>query len=210
MFSASSHLAFELDRVPAVQPSLSEMTTKAIDLLQNAGGANGWFLMVEGGRIDHALHNTNAKRALVDAIAFDDAIKAALAKVDLMKTLVVVTADHDHTMVINGYAKRGNGILDLLFRYNDQALAKDADNQPYTVLSFGNGENRVGTRATLDTATVTANDYHQEATVRRPVGGETHGGGDVMLMATGAGSAGFKGTMDNTKVFTLLKTAFGL
>ncbi len=39
---------------------------------------------------------------------------------------------------------------------------------------------------------------------------ETHGGGDVMLFSSGAGSAGFKGTLDNTKVFGLVKSAMGL
>jgi alkaline phosphatase len=42
-----------------------------------------------------------------------------------------------------------------------------------------------------------------------PLGSETHGGGDVNLFATGAGSGIFKGTLDNTKVYTLMKTAFG-
>ena len=72
---------------------------------------DGYFLMVEGGRIDHALHGTNAKRALQDVSAFDEAIKTALAKVDLANTLVVVTADHDHTMTINGYSAKGNDVL---------------------------------------------------------------------------------------------------
>jgi alkaline phosphatase len=71
----------------------------------------GYFLMVEGGRIDHALHETTAKKALQDTVAFDNAIKAAIAKAkisdpDLKNTLIVVTADHDHTLVLNGYAKR--------------------------------------------------------------------------------------------------------
>jgi len=85
------------------------MTTKAIDVLSKKD--KGFFLMVEGGRIDHALHDTNAKRALQDTVAFDNAIKAAIDKMksldpDLKNTLIVVTADHDHTMVLNGYAKR--------------------------------------------------------------------------------------------------------
>src|SRR5262249_29119344 len=73
LFSAQSHMSYELDRDPAVQPSLKEMTLKSIALLKNAakrsGTDKGFFLMVEGGRIDHALHGTNAKRALEDAIA---------------------------------------------------------------------------------------------------------------------------------------------
>jgi alkaline phosphatase len=212
LFSPTGVLSFDLDRDPNQQPSLAQMTAKAIDLLDAAGGDKGYFLMVEGGKIDHALHNTNAKRAFVDVLAFDDAIKTALAKVDLKKTLIVVTADHDHTMVINGYPKRDNNILDLVYGYKDGQLAKDADGFPYTVLSFGNGTNRPDTRALLDSGTVTASDYHQEAGSRRNGGGktETHGGSDVMLMATGAGSAGFRGTMVNTKVFSLLKAALGL
>jgi alkaline phosphatase len=102
-------MSYELDRDPAKEPSLADMTTKAIDVLSK--NSNGYFLMVEGGRIDHALHGTNAKRALEDTIAFDDAIKAVLAKVDLNNTLIVVTADHDHTMAFNGYSHKGNDIL---------------------------------------------------------------------------------------------------
>jgi alkaline phosphatase len=64
-------------------------------------------------------------------------------------------------------------------------------------------------RTTLTTATVTADAYLQESGVRTAAGSETHGGGDVMLYATGAGASTFKGTIDNTKVFTLLKNAYG-
>ena len=65
LFSSKSHLEYELDRTAnppvgegANQPSLAEMTVKAMDILSQ--NANGYFLMVEGGRIDHALHGTNA------------------------------------------------------------------------------------------------------------------------------------------------------
>lgn len=101
---SGGHMSYDLDRNPAVEPSLAEMTTKAMDILA-AKKNNGYTLVVEGGRIDHALHATNAKRALQDTIAFDNAIAAAIAKVkltdpDLKNTLIVVTADHDHTMVM--------------------------------------------------------------------------------------------------------------
>ncbi|MBL3926366.1 alkaline phosphatase, partial [Bacteroides thetaiotaomicron] len=86
----TSHLEYELDRVAGkgegpTQPSLADMTSKAIDVLSK--NSNGYFLMVEGGRIDHALHGTNAKRALEDTAAFDEAIRVALSKVDLSNTL---------------------------------------------------------------------------------------------------------------------------
>lgn len=217
LYSAKSHLEYELDRsaTPPVgeganQPSLAEMTVKAMDLLSQ--NSNGYFLMVEGGRIDHALHGTNAKRVVTDTIAFDDAIKAALDKVKLTdptlaNTLIVVTADHDHTMAINGYSKRGNPILDLSRDYKTGTPTKDADGNTYTTLVFGNGPNRPNVRANLESADVLADNYKQETGVR--LSSETHGGGDVKLFATGAASKTFKGTIDNTKVFTLLKSAFG-
>lgn len=217
LYSSKSHLEYELDRTAtppagegANQPSLAEMTTKAIDILSQ--NANGYFLMVEGGRIDHALHGTNAKRAVVDTIAFDDAIKAAMDKArltdpTLANTLIVVTADHDHTLAFNGYGKRGNPILDINRNYKDGQPSKDADGNTYTTLVFGNGPNRPNLRTNLDSATVLADNYLQESGVR--LASETHGGGDVKLFATGAGAKIFKGTMDNTKVFGLLKSAFG-
>jgi alkaline phosphatase len=62
----------------------------------------------------------------------------------------------------------------------------------------------------MDDSTVSANAYHQEAVVRMPAGGETHGGTDVFLGAMGKGAGTFLGTMDNTRVFTLVKNAIGL
>ena len=143
LFSSKSHLDYELDRVAKgaanTQPSLSEMTAKAIDLLSK--NSQGYFLMVEGGRIDHALHGTNAKRSLTDAVALDEAVKTALGKVDLNNTLIVVTADHDHTMTINGYSAKGNPVLDLV-KNGDGSTQNDVDGKPFTTLVFGNGPNR--------------------------------------------------------------------
>ncbi|MEH8163438.1 alkaline phosphatase [Aeromonas allosaccharophila] len=209
LFSSKSHLDYELDRVAKgaanTQPSLSEMTAKAIDLLSQ--NSQGYFLMVEGGRIDHALHGTNAKRALTDAVALDEAVKTALGKVDLSNTLIVVTADHDHTMTINGYAAKGNPVLDLV-KNGDGSTQNDVDGKPFTTLVFGNGPNRADVRTVLTSDQVMANDYLQETGVK--LASETHGGGDVMLFADGAGSNRFKGTLDNTKVFGKLREALGL
>ena len=209
---SQGHMSYELDRDPALEPSLAQMTTKAIEILSK--NPNGYFLMVEGGRIDHALHGTNAMRALADTIAFDDAIKVALSKADLTNTLIVVTADHDHTMAFNGYSHLGNNILGKTTDYRTKNLAKDADGKPYTTLVFGNGgaaAQRKDVRDDLTTVDTAFNkEYLQEVAVMLgSVGSETHGGGDVMLFAKGAGSANFKGTIDNTKVYTLLKKAFG-
>ena len=218
LYSSSGQMEYELDRAAQIaagtgngvtQPSLAEMTSKAIDIL--SANSSGYFLMVEGGRIDHALHGNNAKRVMEDTIAFDDAVKAALDKVKLTdptlaNTLIVVTADHDHTMTFNGYVKRGNPILGISTGLDGNPIL-DKNGATSTTLVFGNGANRPATRTTLSNATVLADNYKQESGVR--LTSETHGGGDVQLFATGAGSKIFKGTLDNTRVFTLLKTAFG-
>lgn len=220
----NSHMSYDLDRNSASEPSLAEMTVKAMDIL--AKNKKGYFLMVEGGRIDHALHETNAARALQDTVAFDNAIRAALDKVratdpELKNTLIVVTADHDHTMILNGYAKRTGattasspGVLGLAKNYSTGANLLDADGMPYTILGFGNGENRVqGARNSVAALTDTVaggRDYHQEAAIRTTAGNETHGGTDVAVMAQGMGADQFHGFMDNTQVFSLLRKASGL
>ena len=214
------HMAYDLDRDASKEPSLSEMTGKAIDAL--AAKKKGFFLMVEGGRIDHALHATNARRALQDTVAFDNAIQTALAKMQaidpgLKNTLVVVTADHDHTLQMNGYAKitgktaPGNpGVLGLVKDYVKGAPSKDVDGNPYTVLGFGNGPGYKPVRGPISDAELESADYLQEAVVPMPAGGETHGGGDVFLGATGLGADNFSGVLTNHEVFGLIKKSLGL
>lgn len=209
IYSDTSHMDFAIER-RASQPELSQMALKALDLL--APNPKGFFLMVEGGKIDHALHNTNAKRAMVETIAFDDAIKAVVDRMQvvdpgLKNTLIVVTADHDHTLALTGYARRGNSILDIVHNYGDGLPARDADGKTFTNLVFGNGPNRKGERVDVSSEEAHELEYHQETGVRQS--SETHGGGDVKLFATGAGSEAFKGTMENTRVFHLMKAAFG-
>jgi alkaline phosphatase len=220
---AQDDLAYDAERDPSRQPSLAEMTRKAVAMLAQRSGDKGFFLMVEGGLIDHALHGTRAKRALQETAAFDAALKAALIeaqKVDpgLKHTLIVATADHDHTLLINGYSPRSGpttpdkpGVLGLVRSIPDGKLKLDKDGAPYTILGFGTGEHRVqGSRAAqagLLDAIVSADDYHQEAAVHMK--SETHGGADVYLGAAGAGAELFRGTIDNTRVFTLIRQAAG-
>lgn len=206
---ADSHLDYASKRRPE-QPTLAEMTAKSIELLST--NPKGFFLMVEGGKIDHALHDTNARNALVETVAFDEAIQTAVDRMraldpGLENTLIVVTADHDHTMVLNGYPKRGNPVLDIVRGYANGEPTRDADGKTFTTLVFGNGPNRPDVRADVDSATALSEGYHQETGVRWS--SESHGGGDVKLYATGAGSAPFKGTIENTRVFDLMKAAFG-
>jgi len=212
---AQGHMSYEADRDPSKEPSIAEMTSKAIDVLSQ--NKKGYFLMVEGGRIDHALHETNGKRALIDTVAFDNAIKAAIAKVDLKNTLIVVTADHDHTLVLNGYAKRTGkttsseaGILGLVKDYVLGGITKDISGFGYSILGFGNGENRPATRAALTDVQTSDLNYHQEAVIQTSAGGESHGGADVFIGAIGSGAESIGGVINNTEVFKILKTGLGL
>lgn len=129
------------------EPSLAEMTGLAIDLLSK--DEDGFFLMVEGGRIDHGHHAGNAYRALTDTIALSDAVRVALDKTDASETLIVVTADHSHTLTISGYPKRGNPILGKVVGLNwfgdgEEQIALDALKAPYTTLSYANGPGYTG------------------------------------------------------------------
>jgi alkaline phosphatase len=207
---ADSHLDYASVRKPT-QPTLAEMTNKSIELL--AKNPKGFFLMVEGGKIDHALHDSNAKNALEEVVDFDNAVQAAVDRMrsidpGLEHTLIVVTADHDHTMVMNGYPRRGNPILGVVRDVATGQPALDADGKTYTTLVYGGGPNRPDVRSGVDDTRAQALDYRQETGVR--LSGEGHGGGDVKLYAVGAGAAPFKGTIENTRVFELMKAAGGL
>ena len=133
-----SHMEYDHDRPEdtAGEPSLAEMTEKTIDIL--ARNPEGFLLMIEGGRIDHASHESNAYRTVSDGVALNEAVKTVLRKVDLNETLIVVTGDHSHTLTIAGYAKRGNPILGISIGVDDEPLLGE-DGKPYTTIGFANG-----------------------------------------------------------------------
>jgi alkaline phosphatase len=90
---ADTDMAYEFDRDPAKEPSLSEMTAQAIQLLSK--NENGFFLMVEGSKIDWAAHANDPIGVICDTLAFDEAVGVALefAKAD-GNTAVISVADH--------------------------------------------------------------------------------------------------------------------
>lgn len=204
--AGTSPMSYDRDRDPKREPSLAEMTTKAIDMLN--ASPNGFVLVVEGGRIADALHATDARRALVDAIAFDDAVRATLDRVDLAKTLVVVAGDHDTPLALIGGSRRGADVLGLHLNPQTGKPDVDANGATYTALVFGTGPNRPDHRATLDTPTVVHDRYRQESAIKLPAA--TNAGGDVLVRAAGAGSTDIRGTFDNTRLFTLIRQAADL
>jgi alkaline phosphatase len=208
-----SHMRYEADRRSnpageAGEPSLAEMTAKAIDIL--AKNKRGYMLMVEGGRIDHALHENSSYNAINDTLAMDQAIQVALAKTNPRDTLIVVTADHGHVLCMTGYSTRGNPILGKVVE-NDYwgeptttpALA--ADGLPYTTLVYGNGPGYASPRQDLTAVDTTAPTYKQQAAV--PLASECHSGEDVSIYATGPGAHLFHGVQENTYFFHAIMEA---
>jgi alkaline phosphatase len=218
------HMSFNLDRDPQVEPSLTEMTVKAIELLRNECG---FFLMVEGGRIDHAHHSNQINKALDDTTEFAHAVAAAVELVDQRDTLIIVTADHSHTLTTAGFAAIGTKINGITMKYDEQhqlVPAKDALDRPFGYLVYGDGSlpclggGYVGfcRPLALTDAIVGEKDYRAECAIpaaggKLSSGGyESHSGDDVVIYATGAGAHLVHGTMENTFIYNVMLEAAGL
>lgn len=217
-----SHMQYEADRANDIagEPSVAEMTRKAIQVLDN--NEEGFFLMVESGRIDHAHHAGNAYGALYDTIAFADAIAVADELTNDEDTLIIVTADHGHVFTIAGYPKRGNPILGKVVSVGSDTPAEAADGTPYTTLGYTNGRGYrdfgdetnsdatyaldpdAGRKDITDVDTTTPG-YHQEALV--PLSSETHSGEDVGIYAKGPGAFLVNGTNEQSVIFHVMEFA---
>lgn len=203
-----SHMQFESDRAgdPGGEPSLAEMTGKAIDILSR--NPRGYVLLVEGGRIDHAHHLGNAHRALADTVAFSDAVAIALERTSRDDTLVVVTADHGHTLTIGGYPVRGNPILGLVVENTAAGkLAVDTSGRPYTTLGYQNGPGHRTPRPDLDEVDTAAPEFRQEATV--PLSSETHSAEDVPAYAGGPRAYLIHGVQEQSYLYHAMVEALG-
>jgi len=93
---AVEHLPYYMDRefLKVNVPDLAEMTEKALDILSK--NPKGFFLMVEGGKIDWANHVHDAATAAWEVYEFNEAIRVALDFInENPDTLIVITADHE-------------------------------------------------------------------------------------------------------------------
>ena len=126
-----NHLKYNLDNIDKQEPSLADMTEAAIKILKK--NPKGFFLFVEGGRIDMAHHETKARKALDETVELSKAVQRAVQLTSTQDTLIVVTSDHEHTMSFAGYSNRGNNILGL------NTEISTIDNLPYMTLSYANG-----------------------------------------------------------------------
>ncbi|MGE5557220.1 MAG: alkaline phosphatase [Bacillota bacterium] len=108
---ADGDMSYDLDRDPFKEPGLAEMTAKALEIL--SANPKGFFLMVEGSKIDHAAHANDPVGVVSDMLAFDEAVKAALdfSKKD-QNTLVLAFGDHGTGgMTIGNSSVSYNGFL---------------------------------------------------------------------------------------------------
>ncbi|MGH8615419.1 MAG: alkaline phosphatase [Gammaproteobacteria bacterium] len=229
-----SHVEYEYDRPNDTggEPSLSEMTEKAIQILSN--NKRGFYLHVESGRIDHAHHAGNPYRALTDTIEFAKAIQKAYEMTDPEKTLIIVSADHSHVFTIAGYPHRGNPILGKVAEVPDidgdlTELASDALSLPYTTLSYANGPGYTGAsdlqpaglktfphnpgsftngalRPDMTNVDTTVPSFMPESTV--PLSSETHSGEDVAIFASGPKAHLVRGVMEQNWIYHVMKEAF--
>lgn len=228
----SDHMQFEHDRnkTPNGEPNLADMTRTAIRTLARDG--NGFVLMVEGGRIDHANHYGNAFRALDETVSLSDAVRAAVQTAPA-DTLIIVTADHSHTLNFVGYPVRGNPILGKVRGVSGEdgdrsQYARDLTGLPFTTLSYANGPGHTGAsnaqpagpkkfdhepssaeaaggRPDLTHVDTEDPDYLQESLL--PLKSESHGGDDVGIWATGPGSDAIHGTVEENVIYHFIVQA---
>jgi len=174
------------------EPTLSEMTEKAIDVLSR--NENGYFLFVENQKVDTAHHANYARLALDETVEFSKAIELARNKVSEEDTLIIVTSDHSHTMSYSGYGARGTDIFEAAERSN-------IDGKPYMKLMYANGPgypNHMSasekTRIDLSKIDTTSSKFEFPATVPSP--SESHAGDDVAVFSVGPWSHLFTGVYE--------------
>ncbi|XP_061394797.1 membrane-bound alkaline phosphatase-like [Musca vetustissima] len=189
------HGDLKRNRLENSDPSLSLMTQKAIELLSK--NEKGYFLFVEGARIDMAHHDSRAHKSLEDTEQFAKAVELARNMTSEEDTLIVVTSDHSHTMSLNGYPYRRQNIFEL-------APGKASDGLPYTILSYANGPGYSKTfssktgRRDLSKYDTQDPSYRFMATV--PLDSETHGADDVGVFASGPMAHYFVGNYEQTNI----------
>ena len=198
-----NHLLYEDQRDPKTDPSLAEMTRTAVQLLSR-NQDKGFFLLVEGGRIDQAHHKNFASRALNETVGLDLAVETVLKMINTSETLVIVTADHSHGMSFTGYNDRGSpvtGVADYL----------SSNGEPMLSLNYANGPGFYGYLEVNQTGGVQRQNLTEKefnASTQYPAtafkSSATHGGEDVTIYAVGPMAHLFHQTHDQTHIFNVM------
>ena len=226
------NMSYEIDRATTAEPSLAEMTGKALQTL--SGNRNGFFVMIEGGRIDHAAHLNDAPSTIRDTLAFDDAVGVAMAFVKKNPaTLLIVTADHETGgMALIGHSKQSRAYVGMDLKAIEKSSVsfqqmaktwgetptpekiKEVVKQSMDIVLTDEEASTVAedTIKKLDPSNYSAKHVHSLAFVLRPYlrvgwGSQTHTASPLFLFGEGPGSKRIGGLMHNTEVFTVMKAA---
>jgi len=175
------------------------MTLKGIELLKD--NEKGFVILVESGRIDHAHHENLAHLAIDDFVEFDQTIESTLKQLDLKETLVIVTADHSHSMSFIGYDARNTSIFD-----NGLWTVKDPFNGgcgEFTKIQYATGPG-----ASLDSKYNVPDEVTNESRNLFPANiqkssGANHGAEDVPIYAQGPMAHLFHGTHEQSYIHTV-------
>ncbi|KAJ0174401.1 hypothetical protein K1T71_009509 [Dendrolimus kikuchii] len=197
-----THMQYHMQGDPVSEPTLAELTEIAIKSLSR--NEKGFFLFVEGGRIDHAHHDNMVELALDETIEMSKAVTRAVEMLPEEDTLIVVTSDHAHVMSFNGYSDRGHDIL---------GPSRDLDDNgvPYMTISYTNGPGaRVQQADGIRVDPTTDDDYRElewRAHAEVPLEDETHGGDDVAVFALGPHHDLFTGLFEQSRIPHLMAYA---
>lgn len=212
--------------VQAKEPSVAEMTKKAIQLLSQ-GNKKGFYLQVEGALIDKRSHANDAAQTLEEMKAFDEAVRIAqdFAAKD-GHTLVVVTADHECAgfniiekgTFTNAEAVSPPGNVDSGNTANNSlpsrptSSAKDPLRSSGIVNGAGAGDPKNFGPATFRTPDdpVGVTDGSPEASLWLSYLSGNHTGADVPVFAYGPGADELEGSIDNTDLYDIVGDALGI
>uniref|UniRef100_A0A182MHL4 Alkaline phosphatase n=1 Tax=Anopheles culicifacies TaxID=139723 RepID=A0A182MHL4_9DIPT len=204
----SSHCLYNLEiddlKLGDRKPKLTEMVDAALSLLEDS--KKGYVLFVEGGLIDTAHHSNRPRLSLEETNEFHKAIDLARKRTNVDDTLIVVSSDHSHTLMYNGYPTRGSDILGI-------GDVSDIDHLPYTTLSYANGEGFYQTYVDgnpakrIDVTSYDFSNYRQRYLATVPLSSETHGGEDVGVYASGPCAHLFVGSTEQNVIPMLIAYA---
>ncbi|CAO3695212.1 unnamed protein product [Umbelopsis ramanniana] len=234
-----SHMSYNIDRDPAIEPSLAEMSSKALSILSKASKKQntGFFLLIEGSRIDMAAHTNDPAAHLHEILSYQDTIQVVKDFVDANPgTVVVSTSDHETGGFTLGrqtspdypeykwepaVIKRVNRSAELLAR---QLIAHESFKPNYVkdyIIEQGLGitdatDDEIAYLEKWQEKNLTSSNIEEYlanmVSVRALIGWTTHGhtAVDVNLYAYGPESDKLRGTHENTDIGDFISEYLGL
>ena len=228
---SSGMLPYAIDKNTKT-PKLKDMAAKALDILKM--DPDGFFVMIEGARIDHACHAHDAPTCAKEVLEFDAAVKTALefAQKD-GNTLVIVTADHETGGLSIGSQSKGMTFVADMLKKQDASIFEGVmddvswdtmDHAAFAKKHFGIENLTEEELKALESAYAAEKSDRQGnknfygralatlASERTNTGWTTreHSGNDVLVLADGPSVGEFSGHIDNTDIFRIMKQAMGL